>query len=570
MPNLERTLVRQFEMPNETDRAALDRMCSSYGFVASKFLFAFQTRELRSEVKDFRAFRNRLVTALSRTPVEFNQKLAGLRANGKTAEATLLTLLRELKETSGPHLQARHWKLALEETSKMALTHWKSVIAEAKKKLAHTLKRFNDQDRHYACWLLCGVNRQFFELLDGRIPVPNPEVSFDRNYCLSYDRPLSSKTLRSIAGVVRRTVNKVRRDSVCYPRTKAFHNRIDFDASCYTVRSTEEAQFLELMSLQPGKRISLRLKGRSKIRGTLQLIRDTAGTYSLRVYVPQECEEEKRKTGTVIGIDLGYTEMMATSKQELLGTDLGQYFSAISDKRRKNSEGRNRMYSLFRNLLKKSGKDNLAKAERIRKHNLGRKKQRARYIRDIGVIKTVVNRELNFLFTRKTNPVKAIVVEDLSARMKAHFCKKWNRWLSGWMRGYLQERIRYKAKKHGIEVNEVNPAHSSRECPRCHCTDKKNRRGDVFKCSYCGYHEHADLVAALNILGRLGDKEIRKGMSPSRVKAVLDGRHVGWKLLNDTVTDRTSDEARVVDESPRSASSKSDLRSGVQVCTASK
>ena len=224
------------------------------------------------------------------------------------------------------------------------------------------------------------------------------------------------------------------------------------------------------------------------------------------------------------------------------------------------------MHALFRSLLKKTGKDNLAKAERIRRHNLGRKKQRARYIRDIGVIKTVVNRELNFLFTRKTNPVKAIVVEDLSARMKAHFCKKWNRWLSGWMRGYLQERIRYKAKKHGIEVN---PAHSSRECPRCHCTDKKNRRGDVFKCSYCGYHEHADLVAALNILGRLGDKEIRKGMSPSRVKAVLDGRHVGWKLLNDTVTDRTSGEARVVDESPRSASSKSELRSDVQVCTAS-
>lgn len=161
MPNLERTLVRQFEMPNETDRAALDRMCSSYGFVASKFLFAFQTRELRSEVKDFRAFRNRLVTALSRTPVEFNQKLAGLRANGKTAEATLLTLLRELKETSGPHLQARHWKLALEETSKMAMTHWKSVIAESKKELADTLKRFHDQDRHYAYWLLCGINRQF-------------------------------------------------------------------------------------------------------------------------------------------------------------------------------------------------------------------------------------------------------------------------------------------------------------------------------------------------------------------------------------------------------------------------
>ena len=556
-------------MPNETSRVSLDRMCSAYGFVASKFLFAFQTRELRGEVKDFRAFRNRLVGALSKKLGEFAQKLADLRANGKAAEANLLVLLRELRETSGPHLQARHWKLALEETSKMAMTHWKSVIAEAKKELADTLKRFHDQDRHYAYWLLCGINRQFFELLDGKVPLPNPDESFDRNYCLSYDRPLSSKTLRSIAGIVRRTVNRVRRDIVCYPRTKAFHNRIDFDSSCYTVRSTEEAQFLELMSLEPGKRICLRLKGKSKIRGTLQLIRDTAGTYSLRVYVPQQCEE-KRKTGTVIGIDLGYTEMMATSEQELLGTDLGKYFSAIADKRGKNSEGRNRMHSLFRHLLKKSGKDNLAKAERIRKHNLGRKKQRARYIRDIGVIKTIVNRELNLLFTRKTNPIKTIVVEDLSARMKVHLGKKWNRRLSGWMRGYLQERIRYKAKKHGIEVSEVNPAHSSRECPRCHCTDKKNRQGDVFKCSHCGYHGHADLVAALNILGRLGDKEIRKGMSPSRVKAVLDGRYVGWKSLNHTVTDRTSGEERVVDESPRSASSKSELRSNVQVCIASR
>ena len=132
MPSLERTLVRQFEMPGETDRVSLDRMCSSYGFVASKFLFAFQTRELRDEVRDFRAFRNKLVAALSKKPVEFNQRLADLRTNGKAAEVSLLTLLRELKETPGPHLQARHWKLALEETSKMALTHWKSVLQKPK------------------------------------------------------------------------------------------------------------------------------------------------------------------------------------------------------------------------------------------------------------------------------------------------------------------------------------------------------------------------------------------------------------------------------------------------------
>ncbi len=120
-----------------------------------------EARQLISILTLNRAFRNKLVAALSKKPVEFNQRLADLRTNGKAAEVSLLTLLRELKETPGPHLQACHWKLALEETSKMALTHWKSVIAEAKRKLAHTLKRFNDQDRHYACWLLCGINRQF-------------------------------------------------------------------------------------------------------------------------------------------------------------------------------------------------------------------------------------------------------------------------------------------------------------------------------------------------------------------------------------------------------------------------
>ncbi|MFR8253577.1 MAG: zinc ribbon domain-containing protein [Parasutterella sp.] len=33
-----------------------------------------------------------------------------------------------------------------------------------------------------------------------------------------------------------------------------------------------------------------------------------------------------------------------------------------------------------------------------------------------------------------------------------------------------------------MEVSEVNPAYSSRECPRCRCTDKENRQGNSFKC----------------------------------------------------------------------------------------
>ncbi|MFR1025689.1 MAG: hypothetical protein ACLSE8_04340 [Parasutterella sp.] len=42
------------------------------------------------------------------------------------------------------------------------------------------------------------------------------------------------------------------------------------------------------------------------------------------MHASRSAKLKERKTGTVIGIDLGYTEMMATSEQELPGTDLGQ------------------------------------------------------------------------------------------------------------------------------------------------------------------------------------------------------------------------------------------------------
>ncbi|MEI3086669.1 MAG: hypothetical protein V8T56_01480 [Parasutterella sp.] len=84
--------------------------------------------------------------------------------------------------------------------------------------------------------------------------------------------------------------------------------------------------------------------------------------------MPQECEAQ-RKTGTVIGIDLGYTEMMATSEQELLGTDLGQYFSAIWTNDEKTAKAEIRTRSLYSeksartNSLRQSGSEKITSAE---------------------------------------------------------------------------------------------------------------------------------------------------------------------------------------------------------------
>ncbi|RMH80002.1 MAG: hypothetical protein D6674_06170 [Acidobacteria bacterium] len=42
--------------------------------------------------------------------------------------------------------------------------------------------------------------------------------------------------------------------------------------------------------------------------------------------------------------------------------------------------------------------------------------------------------------------------------------------------------------------------YTSRACPVCTCTGKRNQKGKCFKCASCGYSAPADYVSALNIL----------------------------------------------------------------------
>jgi putative transposase len=74
--------------------------------------------------------------------------------------------------------------------------------------------------------------------------------------------------------------------------------------------------------------------------------------------------------------------------------------------------------------------------------------------------------------------------------------------LHGWSFYQLSQFIQYKAKLKGISVVLVDPRNTSRECPKCHNIDKKNRKTrDYFECS-CGFAGPADYIAAINISRR--------------------------------------------------------------------
>lgn len=72
----------------------------------------------------------------------------------------------------------------------------------------------------------------------------------------------------------------------------------------------------------------------------------------------------------------------------------------------------------------------------------------------------------------------------------------------GW--GDLFSKIAWLATKFGKPVIAVNPKHSSQVCPECKHIDKKNRSGEKFICTNCGYTEHADTKASREIAKRVG------------------------------------------------------------------
>lgn len=74
--------------------------------------------------------------------------------------------------------------------------------------------------------------------------------------------------------------------------------------------------------------------------------------------------------------------------------------------------------------------------------------------------------------------------------------------LSGWTYNSFLECLLLAAESQGIPVEFVTPAWSSRTCPRCGDARIANRNKSSFRCQYCNYQNHADVVGATNLARR--------------------------------------------------------------------
>lgn len=122
----------------------------------------------------------------------------------------------------------------------------------------------------------------------------------------------------------------------------------------------------------------------------------------------------------------------------------------------------------------------------------------------VDLVKKSKGRESNWMEYTNHNVSREIV--DMASKLNNSIIKleKLNNFAPHlkWTFFQLQQMIEYKAKMEGIPVAYVNPAYTSKTCPKCGNISHQNRNGIHFECVECHYINNADFVGAWNIAKR--------------------------------------------------------------------
>jgi hypothetical protein len=117
-----------------------------------------------------------------------------------------------------------------------------------------------------------------------------------------------------------------------------------------------------------------------------------------------------------------------------------------------------------------------------------------------------------------------LITENLRHVFTFNRPKGVNRRLSFWIKGIIQDRTEFKALEGRSLHKQVNAAYGSQTCDYCGFVWNQNRKGDAFKCQFCGHEAASDHVAAMNYLARSTDKDIGLYVPYADVKQILVSR----------------------------------------------
>lgn len=395
-------------------------------------------------------------------------------------------------------LQARQWKIVQKDAYETVEKNWCALGAAVRELLGKQRAKWSDDALHYAYWLVQSSKRMA-QLVDGDAPVP-------AHFKISY---LERKRVRNY---LRRVIRRKRGQR---PQARLARSTV-LDADMYRLVETDGRQYLRVMGRAPRKQMVIPLTGYSQFSGNIRLVLDFEHQ---RVVVHVRAEVEGRpvpEQGETVGLDAGTTEVFMDELGTAYEPTFGATLKEKSQQILRTGQARNKAHALRKTSSK-------YKARRIRKYNLGRKKLEARYRKGRVRVQQQTSRAIR-LVAQKRSP-NTIVTERLDIRGKAK-SKHMSRVVTNWQRKILKEKLEFLALVEGFHHKQVNPAFSSQMCPTCLFVYADNRKGDRFQCLYCGYREHADRVAAINLRARASDPDITIYTPKSVVKDILDRRFI--------------------------------------------
>jgi IS605 OrfB family transposase len=238
--------------------------------------------------------------------------------------------------------------------------------------------------------------------------------------------------------------------------------------------------------------------------------------------------DARKPTGQAeAGLDKGYRTLFTVTTGEpenamSYGTRAKLTIDRLAEAAVERQRHRRRLVAYERSLRNSSSSAARQKARRIRRSNLGRARARRAVQRERGILRDQINSALNEMFADQLNLAR-LHVEYLGFRGK-RLSTRANRSIGRWLKGFLQQRLHYKAELNGVELNVVNAAYTSQTCPWCGYVSRRNRIGERFECGHCGNTGSADAVAATNVLRRGRDLAISRFMSKEDVKQILEAR----------------------------------------------
>lgn len=383
-------------------------------------------------------------------------------------------------------LSARYWKLALEEAFSNIKTNWE----QTKQSIRDNIRKrdLTKDENHYINYIL-----KSNDLLH--------KVLIHKAEKLEKFKNINQIKLNKI---IKRLVRKYHHKSIS-KKYKTF----TVDSAMYSYKNGT----IEIASLTPRERLSISLTDKTVRKGNIKVVLDTQ---RIELHIPIDVKIKKSDNSEIVGVDKGFRDMLATSNNSFYGVGLSQKLINLSDKLSKKNRQRNKIYALVKKLNEKG---DIKKAEKIKKYNLGKKKYNKNKNKIKADIESFVNKSINNFI--KVEKPKTVIVEDLSFIGKKTEVKKINRWLSSWLKGYIQERIEFKLSVNSTELAKVNPAYTSQICHKCFSFGK--RVNDKFYCTKCGV-VNADYNAGANILIRYYDKEISLFTPYKKVKEILLSR----------------------------------------------